>query len=139
MSALESFAQLLLKQLGGEDSGTSVSSLVPALQNLLPSNNGELDLGSLIGKLTSNGSFMSLASSWLGDGENNPISGSQLASVLGADKLGQFADQIGIDSSTATDALSEVLPKFIDSSSEGGSIMDNPAASLVQGALKGLF
>ncbi len=139
MSALENIAQLLLKQLGGEGSGASVSSLVPALKNLLPTENGELDLASLIGKLTSSGSLMSVASSWLGDGENSPISGEQLASILGRDKLGQFAEQIGVDSSTASEALSKVLPQFVDESSEGGSLMDNPAVSMVQGALKGLF
>jgi uncharacterized protein YidB (DUF937 family) len=139
MSALESIAQLLLKQLGSEGSGATVASLIPALKNLLPTENGELDLGSLIGKLSSNGSLMSVASSWLGDGENSPISGAQLASILGQDKLGQFAEQIGIDSSTASAALSNVLPQFIDENSKGGSLMDNPAVSMVQGALKGLF
>lgn len=139
MSALESVAQLLLKQLGGEGSALSVSSLLPALQNLLPTDNGDLDLGSLVKSFSSNGALMSLASSWLGDGENSPISGEQITSLLGQDKLNQFAGQLGIDSSTASDALSNVLPEFIDGSSEGGSLLDNPAASLVKGALKNLF
>lgn len=139
MSALESIAQLLLKQLGGESSGTSASSLLPALQNLLPTENGELNLGSLIGSFTSNGSLMSLATSWLGDGDNSPISGSQIANVLGDDKISQFAGQIGMDSSTVSDALSNVIPQFIDGNSEGGNLMDSPAASLVQGALKSFF
>lgn len=139
MSALENVAQLLLKHLGRESSGASIASLLPALQNLLPTENGELDLGSLIESFTSNGSLVSLASSWLGDGENSPISAEQIASVLGDDKISQFAGQLGIDASTVSDALSSIIPQIIDGNTEGGNLLDNPAASLAQSALKSLF
>ena len=138
MSALSTIAELLLKQLGDKSPVAGLDSLLPALQNLLPINDGELDLPALIEQFTSNGSLMALATSWLGDGANSPISGSQLASVLGEGKISQFAEQIGVDTSAATDALSSVIPAFIDGNSEGGNIMENPA-SMLSGALKSFF
>ncbi len=137
MSPIASIAQLLVKQLGIDPS--SVANLLPALQNLLPTEGGELDIGALVQRFTSSGALMGLAASWLGDGANSPISGDQVADALGQDKLSQFASQVGVDSTSVASALSNIIPQFIDSSSKGGSLMDSPAASMVKGALKNFF
>ena len=137
MSPIASIAQMLVKQLGVDQS--SISNILPALMKLLPTDGEELDIGALVAKFASSGSLMSLASSWLGDGENKSITGEQVTDVLGQDKISEFASQVGVDSSSVASSLSNIIPQFIDGSSEGGSLMDSSAASLVSGALKSFF
>jgi len=139
MSTLQTIAQLLMQQLGDKGAAAGTSNLLPALEQLLPTQNGDIDLGALIEKFTSNGDLMSLASSWLGDGANSPVSGDQIANVLGESNVSQFAEQLGMQPTEASNALSDVIPQIIDSSSEGGNLLEGSAASLVQGALKNFF
>jgi uncharacterized protein YidB (DUF937 family) len=52
--------------------------------------------------------------SWIGRGENLPISADQISNVLGSDTIGQIANQLGIDPAQASDRLSQLLPGLID-------------------------
>jgi uncharacterized protein YidB (DUF937 family) len=45
--------------------------------------------------------------------------------MFGGDKLSSFAGILGIDQDAATKALGAVLPKLIDMSSSGGSLLDS--------------
>jgi uncharacterized protein YidB (DUF937 family) len=68
------------------------------LSDLL-ANNGELGgLGGLVARFNQAG-LGDVVSSWIGSGENQPISADQLSGVLGSDVLGKAASQLGLDSS----------------------------------------
>jgi uncharacterized protein YidB (DUF937 family) len=136
--------QLLMNKLGGSNSGLTETILSAALSKLMPTNSGgDLDLGGLLSQLNGGG-LAALASSWLGDGANSPISGSQIADLFGQSKISSFANEIGVDEATATNGLSDIIPDLIDSNSNGGSLLDSVGGSdmldsLAKGALGSLF
>ena len=55
-----------------------------------------------------------LVSSWIGSGQNLPISADQLQSVLHSDALNQAAAKFGVDPSHLTSMMSELLPHVVD-------------------------
>lgn len=133
MDLLKLGADLFLKNIGGASSGLDAGKVTSALGSLLPSESGELNLGSLVGQLNSGG-LASLASSWLGTGANKGISADQVLSLLGKSKVESFASQLNLDSATAASGLSSMLPDLIDKNSEGGELM-----GMAKGVLSKLF
>jgi uncharacterized protein YidB (DUF937 family) len=73
-------------------------------------------------------------SSWIGTGQNLPISADQLQGVLHGGALQQIAAKAGIDPSQVTSMLSTHLPNIIDKLTPNGQVPD--ATSLAQ-MLKG--
>ena len=144
MDLMKIATQLLMSKLSGGNSNLTETVVSAALSNLLPTNSGgDLDLGSLIGQLNGGG-LASLASSWLGDGPNDAISGNQIADLFGQSKVSSFANDLGVDEATASNGLSDIIPSLIDSSSKGGSLLDSVGGnemlgSLAKGALDSLF
>ena len=70
-------------------------------------------LGDLISKFQ-RGGLGDVAASWVGSGQNLPISGDQLSNVLGSDILSQIASQLGVSQGEAAGRLSQMLPEVID-------------------------
>ena len=70
-------------------------------------------LGDLIGKFTQGG-MGDIIGSWVGHGQNAPISGDQLSSVLGSDTIGQLAAQLGLSHGETASQLSQMLPQVVD-------------------------
>ena len=114
--------QLILSKIGGANDSGAASS---ALDDLVGGSGG-FDLGDLVGKFTgSGGDLASKAKSWLGDGGNDAVSGSEIQDAIGSDKIEAFAKKLGIDSDEASSGLSQILPDLIDKSSKGGSLLDS--------------
>ena len=112
--------QILMEKVG---SANNTSAAESALDDLLPGNKS-FDLGDIVGQFTgSSGDLARKAKSWLGDGDNDPISASQIQDVLGSDKIEAFAEKLGIGRDEAGNSLSEILPELIDKSSKGGSLL----------------
>jgi len=63
-----------------------------------------------------------LASSWVGTGQNLPISTEQIESVLGCEQVKQLAAKAGISPETAGAALSQLLPTLVDKLTPNGQI-----------------
>ncbi len=61
-------------------------------------------------------------SSWIGKGENLPISPEQIQQVLGSDQVRQIAEKLGISTDEASSGLSEMLPKIVDKLTPEGSL-----------------
>ena len=76
-----------------------------------------------------------IISSWIGNGQNLPISASQLQNVLHGGALNQAAQQAGMDTSQLTGLMSTLLPHLIDKVSPNGQL---PDSSALQQMLKGL-
>jgi uncharacterized protein YidB (DUF937 family) len=66
-----------------------------------------------------------IMSSWIGTGQNLPISGDQLKTGLGADLIGQLASKIGVSPDVAAAKLSEILPGIIDKLTPEGTVPDS--------------
>ena len=77
-------------------------------------NNGELGgLNGLAEKFNQAG-LGDVMNSWIGSGENKPISADQMSQVLGNDTLSRAASQLGLDPSQLSGQLSAMLPGLID-------------------------
>lgn len=63
-----------------------------------------------------------VAQSWVGTGENLPISPDQLGQVLGGDMIGQLSRQLGMDQGTLLGQMSQVLPQVVDRLTPQGRI-----------------
>ncbi|MDE2626088.1 MAG: DUF937 domain-containing protein [Burkholderiales bacterium] len=83
-------------------------------------------LGDLVGRFTQGG-LGDVIGSWIGHGQNAPISGDQLGSVLGADMLGNLAARLGLSQGEVAGQLSQLLPQVVDRLTPNGEV---PAGGL---------
>lgn len=60
--------------------------------------------------------------SWVGNGENLPISPDQVHQALGADTIQQLAAKLGVPPDQLAAKLSEILPQAIDKMTPGGKV-----------------
>jgi len=124
MDIMQIGVQLLQSKLG---SNIQTNDIASALSGLLGGEN--FDLGSLISKIQGNSGLASMAASWLGDGANSAVSGSQIMDIFGQDKVSEFASKLNIDEGTASNGLADMLPQLIDKASSGGSILESALSS----------
>ncbi|HEY3295635.1 MAG TPA: YidB family protein [bacterium] len=80
-------------------------------------------LGDLVEQFKSKG-LGETVSSWVGTGENKPISPAQVTQALGKDQVEGIATKLGISTDEAAAKLSEVLPKVVDKLTPTGSVAD---------------
>ena len=134
MDIMQIGVQLLQSKLG---SNVQTGDITSALSGLLGGDN--FDIGSLISKIQGNSGLASMATSWLGDGANSAMSGSQVMDIFGKDKVSEFASKLNIDEGTASDGLADMLPQLIDKASSGGSMLESAMGSMGGGAAGGLM
>jgi uncharacterized protein YidB (DUF937 family) len=60
--------------------------------------------------------------SWVGTGENKPITPDQVQHALGTDTLQQLAAKLGVDPNEMAAKLSEFLPKAVDKLTPDGRV-----------------
>jgi uncharacterized protein YidB (DUF937 family) len=70
-------------------------------------------LGGLMDKLQKGG-LGNAINSWIGPGQNQPVSPGQLGSALGPDIIKTLAQRSGLSEEEITKALSQVLPGVVD-------------------------
>ena len=139
MNITEIASQLFLDQIPEQSSKPSVGVVQEGLSKLLPSNQGELDIPSLVSKFMGQGGLASLASSWLGDGGNASLSIEKVLDLLGQSQVNDFANKLGLDTNVAVSALSDMIPQLIDKASSGGALKSDLGESLISGLAGKLF
>ena len=72
------------------------------------------------------------AQSWVGTGQNVPISTDQLSNVLGGDSIGALARQFGFSPGSASSGLAQALPQVIDRMTPDGQVPDDHGDILAQ-------
>ena len=102
--------------------------------------NHEGGLGGLVEKFKEKG-LGDIAASWIGTGENLPITAEQLKGVLGNETLGQMASQLGVSGDQLSGQLSGLLPQIIDKLTPNGQVAGGgfdlgQAMGMLQGFLK---
>src|SRR5207247_3175627 len=112
---------------GKTDSSGGASQLIGILGGLLAQSGG---LQGLANKFSQSGQGDTF-SSWVGMGENQPISGGQVQKVLGSDDVNALAAKLGVDPAQASHFLAEYLPKVVDKLTPKGEI--DPTADHQQG------
>jgi uncharacterized protein YidB (DUF937 family) len=74
---------------------------------------------------------------WLSQGNNQAITGSQLQAALGEDTVANLAQQTGVPTSGLSDQLAQLLPQVVDQLSPGGQLSQSGMPDM--GALGGLL
>jgi uncharacterized protein YidB (DUF937 family) len=106
----------LLKQHG--------PAIASAAVGLLNSKSGSSSgLASVVESFTKNG-LGQQASSWVGTGENQPVSPGQVKSALGDQQVAQVAEQAGVSKDDAAQGLAGLLPQLVNHLTPDGKIPD---------------
>jgi uncharacterized protein YidB (DUF937 family) len=130
-------AELIQNNSDDATTGLDVDAIGDALGGILSGEDGSLDLSSLATKLT-DGNLGEMINSWFGNGENMPLDVEQVTELLGSEKVEAFADQLGLNFESASQALADALPNVIDQATSGdNSIVDDLLAQVggAQGAM----
>jgi uncharacterized protein YidB (DUF937 family) len=134
MSLLDTFGSLLGQS--PEGGGGQQALISTALEFV---NNQPGGLNGLIQQFKDKGAG-DIISSWVSNGENQPISADALHSVLGSDTVTNLAAKAGVQPDQITGLLSQILPHVVNAATPTGEV---PAegqlnATSVLGALGGL-
>ena len=99
-------------QAGGGQAG-AMAAIVQMLQSRP---------GGIAGVLSSfeQGGLGAVAQSWIGGGQNQPVSPDQVSGALGPDAVGDVASRLGVSHEEAAGHLSQLLPQIMDHLSPGG-------------------
>ena len=121
------FDSILGAASGKTDATGEANPLIGIVGGLLAQSGG---LQGLAGRFAQSG-HGSAFQSWIGMGENQPISSNQIHSVLGSEQINAIATRMGVDPAVASTFLAEYLPKIVDKLTPGGKI--DPGADHQQG------
>lgn len=107
-------------QTGRPDAASETAS--PSFIEILESSG----LGNLSGllKQLSSGGLDEHVRSWLGTGENLPVTGAQLHNALGEEHVQNIGQQTGIPTERILQILAQFLPATVDQASPNGKLQD---------------
>jgi uncharacterized protein YidB (DUF937 family) len=103
---------------GRGDSSSAGNQLLGTLSGLLAQSGGLQGLASKFSQSGQGDAF----SSWVGMGENQPVSSNQIQQALGSDQIRAIATKMGVDPNLASQFLAEYLPKIIDKLTPTGKV-----------------
>jgi uncharacterized protein YidB (DUF937 family) len=121
------FDSILGAVTGKTDGSGGGAQLIGVLGGLLAQSGGLQGLASKFAQSGQGNAFQS----WVGMGENQPVSGGEIQNALGSDQVKALAAKMGIDPAQASAFLAEYLPKVVDKLTPAGKI--DPAADHQQG------
>jgi len=129
MELLKLAASMIQKNGDDATSGLDQEDIAKALYHLVGDGQGGLNLITFVSGLSQNG-LGEIVGSWLGNGENKPISMEQITTLLGSEKVDAFASELGLSQESAAGALADVIPRVVDLATRGeGTIMDEMLAN----------
>ena len=102
--------------------GALESEAVPALINTVLAQTQYHDLNGLVAALEKGG-LGPQVQSWLGNGNNLPITADQLKAVLGNSQVQDFARHLGLPVDETLKLLAQYLPEIVDKASPNGVIV----------------
>jgi uncharacterized protein YidB (DUF937 family) len=68
--------------------------------------------------------------SWVGSGQNLPVSPEQLGGVFGQDQMSQMAEKMGLSTGDLGTQLSQMLPQAVDRVTPGGRVPEGGLGEL---------
>lgn len=119
MGLLDQLAGQVMGSLGGQDQDpVPQGKLLGGVLGMIDRFGG---LPALLQRLNDSG-LHDQVMSWIGTGENQPVSGDQIKDALGDDQVRQIAQQAGMDAGHASTGLAQLLPQIIDKLTPGGNV-----------------
>ena len=121
------FDSILAAASGKTEATGEANPLMGIVGGLLAQSGGLQGLASKFSQSGHGNAFQS----WVGMGENQPISSGQIQNVLGSEQVNAIASRMGVDPAMASTFLAEYLPKIVDKLTPAGKI--DPTADHQQG------
>ncbi|MFE5715848.1 YidB family protein [Streptomyces sp. NPDC056501] len=119
-------------QGGSGGAGGILGSLLGALGGAKSGGaDGANPLGGLLDMLTKSG-LVDQAQSWVGTGENQPVSGAQIADALPDDTLQKVAQDAGVSPQEAADQIARSLPQAVDKLTPAGSVPQGSLEDIIR-------
>ena len=112
---------------GKTDGSGGAAQLIGVLGGLLAQSGGLQGLANKFAQSGQGNAFQS----WVGMGENQPVSNNQIQNALGSEQVNAIATKMGVDPAVASNFLAEYLPKIVDKLTPAGKI--DPSADHQQG------
>jgi uncharacterized protein YidB (DUF937 family) len=101
--------------------GQLEAAVVPVVLGEVLGNGGQGGLSAIVAKLQQSG-FGDQVKSWIGNGQNLPITAEQLQAVLGSDTVKQLAARFNIPVDQLGPVLAHLLPTAVDHASPAGKL-----------------
>lgn len=134
MDLMSLVGQVAGAALGGQQgAGGGNAAMINAVAGMLGQQQG--GIGGLVQAFANQG-LGEQAQSWVGTGQNIPVTPDQVQNVLGGDMLANLASQVGIPPEMASTVVSQVLPMLIDQLTPDGNI---PQGDALQGGIGALL
>jgi uncharacterized protein YidB (DUF937 family) len=89
----------------------------------------------ILGKLQASGLDKQVMS-WIGHGQNEPVTGDDIKNAVDPQKLSQVAQQSGMSQDEVADHVAQALPEAVDKATPGGAV---PQQGLSMDSLMGMF
>lgn len=112
---------MLTSVLAARSADSLDKSLIPIVLKEVLGHGDQGGLSSIVERMTQAG-LGDIAKSWVGTGENIPISAQQLQDLLGNDNVRQIAKRFGIPVDQLSTVLAQVLPAAVDGASPNGAL-----------------
>lgn len=111
---------------GGEGEGSGKPDLMSIITGLIGGSGG---LGGIVKQFTEKG-LGDVVSSWIGKGDNAPVSPDQVKDAFGEDAIKDISEKTGMDTKEVTEQLSDKLPQIVDKLTPDGKIPEGDEAGL---------
>jgi uncharacterized protein YidB (DUF937 family) len=131
MGLLDGLAGQVLNSFGGSSSAGN-ANIVEVIGGLIAQHPG--GLAGLVQSFE-NGGLGSVVASWVGTGQNLPISADQLQSVLGDERLASIAAALGLSPQEASGHVAQALPQVVDQLTPNGGLPDTSSLDKLLGSL----
>lgn len=113
MGLLDNLETMAMGKVAG--SNPEVAAVLQMIQNHPGGVNG------LVQAFHSNG-LGGLVNSWIGTGENQPVTADQIQQVLGSGQVQALAQKLGVSPEQASSTLSHLLPTVMDKLTPNGTV-----------------
>jgi uncharacterized protein YidB (DUF937 family) len=120
MGLFDSVAGIVLNNMSGGN-GAQGGDIMQMIMGLMQQNGGLAGLVEMFNK----GGLSQQAASWVGSGENLPVSADQISQVLGGGALADLAGRFGIDPQQLSGSLAQYLPEVVNQLTPQGRLPDN--------------
>jgi len=133
MGLLDTIANQVIGSLASAGDGRH-AEVVNAIGGFIQSQGG---LENLVQSFHQKG-LGNVVASWVGSGQNLPISADQLTHVLGSAQVQAMAQKLGFSPQEMSSHLAELLPQVVDKLTPGGTLpAGGGLASVLSGLMKG--
>ena len=130
MGLLDGLLGSLMGGAGSEQGQGATNPLLQIAMRMIAARSGSgggIDVGGLSGIVDAfqKGGLGHITDSWVGTGENLPVNPDQISEVLGSDKIGAIASQLGMSHGDVAGGLAKMLPDLINHVTPNGQIPGN--------------